>query len=162
MIEPKISTFLVDPLGETSRKERRNLLAASVVGLLISKVGLIPTKISALGIELSGSSQIAFTILAAGIILYFVLAFLLYGLSDFLIWRERYQQYLEDVRSYNEGWSEEDQQQYDTKVTDLGSVAWIYRLAKPTALFRCIFEFALPLTFGIYVLYTLAANAWLP
>jgi hypothetical protein len=42
---------LRDPLAEVTRRERRLLLGASIIGLTVAKTGLVPTKISALGVE---------------------------------------------------------------------------------------------------------------
>ncbi len=51
-----------DPLTEVTRKERRMLLFVSVVSVLIVKAGLIPKKISALGIEFNSTNQEGFLV----------------------------------------------------------------------------------------------------
>jgi hypothetical protein len=35
-----------DPLSEVTRKERRILLGTSALGIIVAKVGLVPTKIT--------------------------------------------------------------------------------------------------------------------
>ncbi|MDO6446255.1 hypothetical protein Q4493_10775 [Colwellia sp. 1_MG-2023] len=51
-------------------------MAASVIGVVLTKVGLVPTKISAFGVEFSSSNQNALMLLLASAIGYFQLAFL--------------------------------------------------------------------------------------
>jgi len=54
MSEPTASQIRVqDPLSAVSRSEQKILLGVSVLSITIVKTGLIPTKISALGIEFS-------------------------------------------------------------------------------------------------------------
>ncbi len=54
---------LRDPLNTTTRNARRNLLVASIVGIMIAKVGLFHTKFTALGIEFTTSNQHALVVL---------------------------------------------------------------------------------------------------
>jgi hypothetical protein len=82
--------LLKDPLSEVTRSERRTLLATSAVGLVIVKAGLIPTKISALGIEFTQTNQKYLLLAIAAIIIYFLIAFLLYAGSDFIASRISY------------------------------------------------------------------------
>lgn len=91
MSEPIFTDYLGDPLGEITRKERRNLLIAGTVGVLVAKAGLVPSKISALGIDLSAPAQDAFVMLVGLVIVYFLCAFIIYGVSDFFAWRKKYQ-----------------------------------------------------------------------
>jgi hypothetical protein len=49
--EPNPVDYLIDPLNEITRKERRNSLIASTLGVLVAKASLVPSKFSALGIE---------------------------------------------------------------------------------------------------------------
>src|SRR2546423_1716731 len=85
MSGPSPTELLFDPLSDVARKERRNLLIASTVGILVATTGLVPTRLSTLGIEFSPPEQTYFVILMAGVIAYFVIAFVVYGVSDFLI-----------------------------------------------------------------------------
>ena len=107
--DPSPSDYLTDPLSPLIRAERRNLLLASFIGFLISTAGLVPTKLSAFGIELSTPQQSAFTFAAALVIGYFLLVFLAYAIPDFLVWRKKYQDYLERVEVSGRGWTQEDQ-----------------------------------------------------
>jgi hypothetical protein len=67
------------PFGEVARKERRSLLAASGMGILIVKTGLLPTKIVALGIEFTETDQKALLAAIATVVAYFLAEFLLYA-----------------------------------------------------------------------------------
>jgi hypothetical protein len=86
---------LSDPLSEVTRRERRLLLAVSVIGLFVSYSGIVPTKVDALGIELSSTDQRSFLTLLALVIVYLLIAFVIYGFADFLTWRKEYQKLME-------------------------------------------------------------------
>lgn len=75
---------LRNPLNETTRKARRNLLAASVVGIVISKVGLVPSKISAFGIDFTTENHESLILLLVFAIAYFTLTFVVYLLSELM------------------------------------------------------------------------------
>jgi hypothetical protein len=81
---PYQQILLREPLSEDTRKERRNLLAISTIGIALVKTGLIPTKISALGIEFSQSNQRALLYILLAMIIYFFLTFAIYAISDVL------------------------------------------------------------------------------
>lgn len=153
--DPSPAEFLADPLSTIARSERRNLLLAATAGVLVAKVGLIPTQLSALGISLTVPNQSAFVIVVACTVLYFFGAFLFYGLADFLIWRGKYQDYLEQVERYNQNWTKGDQAAYDELREGVPDNAWVYRLSKPVAFARLAFEFVLPLALGLYVVISL-------
>src|SRR5262249_23272936 len=79
-----IEVRLRDPLSDVTRKERRNLLITSVVAAGIVHTGLVPQEITALGIKLSMAHQSAFLKLLAAAVGYFLAAFLIYAVSDWL------------------------------------------------------------------------------
>lgn len=79
-----------DPLSEVTRTERKLLLAVSALGILIVKTGLVPSKISALGIEFAQTDQRALLRAIGAIVLYFLFAFLVYAISDLMAWRFKY------------------------------------------------------------------------
>ncbi|OAI09362.1 hypothetical protein A1359_02260 [Methylomonas lenta] len=149
MIEPNPVDYLNDPLNEITRKERRNLLIASTVGLLVAKAGMVPTKFEAFGIELSVPDQEVFVILMLLIVLYFLAAFVIYGISDFLVWRKKYQDYLEQVAGSDANWSPKDQYNYDELHSTVPGIAWLYAWSKPAAFARSIFEFSVPVIFAL-------------
>ena len=78
---------LRDPLSEVTRNERRFLLGMSIVAIALVRTGLIPSKISALGIEFSQADQKSLLSILALITLYFLAAFILYASNDFVAWR---------------------------------------------------------------------------
>lgn len=81
---------LRDPLNETTRKTGRNLLISSTIGILITKAGLIPIKISSVGIEFS-SSDINVLVIILGIsILYFLMKFSISICSELQAWNLLY------------------------------------------------------------------------
>ena len=160
--DPSPSDFLADPLSPLSRAERRNLLLASFVGCLISKVGLVPTKIAALGVDLSAPQQAAFTLTAAAVVVYFLLAFVSYSVPDFLIWRKAYQDYLTNVEIANRNWSHEGQMAHDDLHEDLPSIQWLYRSSPWVALLRLLFDYMLPLLFAGYSIHALLSHAFGP
>jgi len=139
MSEPTPVEFLADPLSAITRSERRNLLFASIAGILLAKAGLVPTQIAAFGIVLSVPEQSTFLVIVALIVLYFLGAFIVYGLADFFILRKKYQDYLEHVDTYMESWSLEDQRAYDERRSRVPDIAWLYRGSKPVALARVLF-----------------------
>jgi hypothetical protein len=151
--------FLGDPLSEATRRERRNLLASSATAILIAHTGLIPTRISALGIELSSPAQNSFLLFLAVVVSYFIAAFATYGFSDFLIWRHKYQDYLEKTEIAARDWGPDDQLNYDDLHSHLPKANWLYGLSKRAAYLRIIFECALPVLVGLYAIYALLSEA---
>lgn len=157
MADPNPSSFLEDPLSTITREERRNLLISCVITALVSHAGLLPTEISALGIKITSPEQSVFILVLAAVVFYFSFAFLIYGITDLFIWRRKYQDYLSEVQSYMESWTEEDQQAYD--MDHLPKIAWLYRWAPRIAYIRIFFEYGLPVLFGLYAIYALLSKA---
>lgn len=148
MSEASPTGYLADPLSDVSRKEWRNLLIASVAGILIAAVGLVPAHVSALGIEFSPPTQDAFVVLAAFLVLYLIFAFVIFGISDLFIWRKKYQEYLVWVEAEAQNCTQEDQYYYDELDNHLPRIDWLYKWSKPAAFIRIFFEFALPVLIG--------------
>jgi len=83
---------LVDPLSEVTRKERRALLAVSVTQLVVAVGGIIPSKIDALGVELSTGDASRLLGLLCAVQIYLLVAFWIYSAADLKAWamdRER-------------------------------------------------------------------------
>jgi hypothetical protein len=156
-----VEVMLGDPLSEVTRRERRMLLGVSVLSIFIAKTGLVPEKISALGVELAKTDQKAFLGIMVFVVLYFVTAFIVYGLTDFLAW----------MLSYNLGAKAALQMsigQVDQKIRGIEEepiirapnswfYPWLRRLTTPLSLVRAGFEFVLPLVVGGYAVYILMA-----
>ncbi|OJH08759.1 MAG: hypothetical protein AOY29_02035 [Alcanivorax borkumensis] len=82
-------------------------------------------------------------------IIYFWVAFVAFGLSDFFIWRKAYQDYLEEREASIESESEESNMAFE--MSGLPSLAWLYKKAGLLSFFRAVVEYLFPLIFGFYV-----------
>lgn len=150
MAAPTRTDFLTDFLSDIARRERRNLLFASTTGIFVAHLGLVPMKLSALGIEFSTPEQSSFLVLVALVIAYFIGAFGIYGLADFFIWRHRYHEYQvkEEVDAQN--WTQQDQEEHDLLQSYVPSIDWLSRWIPKLISTRVLFDFVLPLIVGIY------------
>lgn len=154
--------LLHDPLSEVTRKERRMLLGVSIVGVAVQKAGLVPSKISALGIEFAKSDQSAILSLLALVVLYFLTAFIVYGISDFMAWRRALRrQTLFNIREklrreleFGSDYSEKERAEF-IRHSDLRGGFVLYRLSGHISAIRAIFEFLLPILVGCYSAYIL-------
>jgi membrane-anchored glycerophosphoryl diester phosphodiesterase (GDPDase) len=81
------SERLREPLNETTRKVRRNLLASALLGIVITRVGLVPEKFSAFGVEFTSANQQALITLLIAVVLYFSVSFLVYVYSELTAWQ---------------------------------------------------------------------------
>ena len=81
---------LSDPLKAETRKARLYLLGASLVGITIVYTGLVPQEITTLGIQFGEADRQSLVIILALVVVYFLVAFTVYGISDFLAWRYAY------------------------------------------------------------------------
>lgn len=156
---PKPADFLGDPLNHVSRRERRNLLAASTIAILTVHAGLVPKQISTLGIELTNLDQRAFLILFSAVVIYFLVAFAIYSFADFLVWLCKYRDYQERAVHADQGWTQGDQDQFDDLRQQVPSVAWLYSISKPSAYLRIVFDFPLPVLVALFAIYALLSRA---
>jgi hypothetical protein len=81
---------LSNPLEPETRKARLYLLGVSLVGITIVRTGLVPQELSTLGITFGQADRQSLLGILALVIVYFTLAFAVYGFSDFLAWRFAY------------------------------------------------------------------------
>jgi hypothetical protein len=72
-------------LAEVATRSRRNLVAVMAGWLLIVPMGLTPTKIQWLGIELD-RPNLSITAIASVAVLYFWLTFVIYAYRDWVSW----------------------------------------------------------------------------
>ena len=128
MTEPNLADIVVDPLNEVTRKERRNLLAASTAALVVSAMGLVPTKLAALGIEFAPPAQKSFLVIFAFVVGYFIIAFLVYGVADFFLWRKKFQDHLINREVTSLTWSQDDEREHDEIHENIPSADWLYRM----------------------------------
>jgi hypothetical protein len=149
---------LREPLHETTRKIRRNLLMTSVIGVVVTKVGLIPTKISVFGIEFSYSNQQALMMLLAVIIIYFGVSFLVYVYSELSAWKVLLaSKDLEEVR----------EQMNNAETVIFGTVSteridtqtkFLSKQTQPVFLLRLLIEVGVPVLLASYSCYLLATT----
>lgn len=92
-VEKSIEVFYKDPLGEVTRRERRSLLIASVLGLIIYFTGMVPEKFEMVGIIFTESQKSYFIIILQLVIIYFILIFSLYAYDDFKIYKSSIDEY---------------------------------------------------------------------
>lgn len=152
--------YLEDPLSQISRLERRNLLIASTLGLLVGHVGLVPTSITALGLEFTAPAQNAFLILMALLVAYLIFSFGIYALADFFIWRKRYYDCMIAREDEANNWTQEDQEEYNKLRLSVPPIHWYWQKSPFIAGIRIAFEFLLPLLIGIYTALILIFRAW--
>jgi hypothetical protein len=146
--------YVFDFLSDLTRKERRNLLAASAIGIVVAKTGLVPTKIAALGIEFSPTDRTTFLKCLSGVVAYFLVAFIIYAADDYVaIQHAGVKRYLDSVK----------------EPTELGQrKAALFRAIEQTRRYRLLgrsnrvlgwvrnfFDFALPIVIGAYSLIAL-------
>ena len=141
-----------DPLSETTRKERRSLLGISAVGIVIVRIGLIPEKISALGIEFTTHNQQAFLHFLAFIVLFYTLAFIIYAASDFITWRLSFVSELRTMLNQKRENLEKDSTMFppsEVEMLQRLEAKWNL-LSTTTSAFRTVFEFIVPLIVAAY------------
>ena len=86
ILEAFLDPRVLDPLSEVTRRERKALLIVSLIALAISLGGLVPTKIQALGVDLSVPQQDSILLLIALSVIYLLGGFSIYLWAD---WRSR-------------------------------------------------------------------------
>ena len=89
-VQSTIEGTLGDPLTELTRKERRSLLGVGILGVAIAKTGIVPTKISALGIEFTKTDQQSLLFIIGLVVAYFFFAFVIYAWSDYLRFQRKF------------------------------------------------------------------------
>ena len=171
-MESETRHILGDPLSEVARHERRLLLAVSLVAYAIVKTGAVPEKIELLGIDFAQADRQAFVWLLTLIVLYFLAAFLIYGVADFLTWWHSFlNMRIQNIGELHEknrqsslknldssGVISQDIHDRFTKLSEQSAIRRFYvgKVSKPVAMFRAMFEFLLPLVFAVFVLVALA------
>jgi hypothetical protein len=144
---------LQDPLSEVTRKERRALLAASTVTIVVTKTGLIPSKIEALGISFSPGDQHSLLLVLGAVVLYFLVAFITYGLSDFLAWKLAFNVSIRD-RMERDFLAKKKNKDLDEKLRDvfLRNSRTLLAAVRPISFLRTVFEFVVPIAIAVFAL----------
>jgi hypothetical protein len=78
---------LREPFHDTTRKVRRNLLIFSALGIIATKIGLVPSKFAAFGVEFTYSNQQSLLTFLAIVIGYFLVSFIVYVYSEYSAWK---------------------------------------------------------------------------
>ncbi|HHF3063140.1 hypothetical protein NB476_14275 [Vibrio sp. RM-44-3] len=140
---------LKEPLTETTRKTRRNLLAAAVTGIVIVQVGLVPKKISAFGIEFSEANQESLLQLVSAVILFYAITFLVYVLSELTAWKialksEEFEFMLNQKENIRDYIGESRRDMFFDQINRLSFIA------NPVFLLRLAVEVILPITLAVW------------
>lgn len=83
------ATHWADRLTDSTRQERRILLAVSTLGVIIVRGGVIPARIAFLGVELSTDNQLFLFRTLAAVTSYFLVTFIAYAIADNAAWAAR-------------------------------------------------------------------------
>jgi hypothetical protein len=156
---------LQDALSSVTRKERQFLLGISLLGIALVKTGLIPSKISGLGIEFQSANPQALLSIVACVILYFLVAFIIYAASDYVVWKlsissqvheKELDEYNDELHGYygpQTGSPEEALEEYRHKLRK--KILRYFKMIKPISIFRAFFDLGLPIIIGGYALFIL-------
>jgi hypothetical protein len=150
---PEIS--ISDPLSQVTRNERRSLLGFSALVIFVTQTGLIPTKIEALGVNFEPKDQASFLVVLGLILVYFTIAFLIYGSADYLAWKIKHDN--AKAVTYREL---EKQMSGGVRLEQKGFTAdwiptWPRKATFPVSISRAIFEFLFPVIVSVCAIYTL-------
>jgi hypothetical protein len=160
-----------NPLSEQSRAAHRNLLLIGSLSIVVAELNLVPTRISALGVDLDVGDQhgIRWALLIA--VIYFGVAFLAPAVIDFAAWRGTHtdaRQSGKTTRANIARFTTELQEraqaverdpnglttahtQFQEAVAQLFDVQrrhTLYRLLVPVDVVRAVLDFAVPLAVG--------------
>jgi membrane-anchored glycerophosphoryl diester phosphodiesterase (GDPDase) len=162
------SERLREPLNETTRKVRRNLLASALLGIVITRVGLVPEKFSAFGVEFTSANQQALITLLIAVVLYFSVSFLVYVYSELTAWQivftskelealkeaSKSEASLRRVSRGHISFIDTSTEAEDVKFRE--HVRFLYQRSRPTFYLRLSVELVIPIVFALYSCYTLA------
>ena len=135
-IQPQWKARLQDLLSTPTRGKRRLLLLASTTSLIFVVLGLFPTKIEALGITFENKDRTQMILLIGAVNVYALIGFFLYAWGDFHLLK----------RSY-----------------DVTTTGYLLEFIKGRASVleslnfyaRVLFDFALPIVYGLYAIWSL-------
>ncbi|MBD9632869.1 hypothetical protein [Pseudomonas sp. PDM19] len=155
MDEVDPQSFLTDWLNEPTRKERRNLLIACVVSLSVVYMKIVPTKISALGIEFDAPAQDAFLYILIALVAYFFFAFATYVIPDYFVLRKKIDAYHVGVNRLMRRWNPEDQEDEDADRDGLPRISWYYQRALRVVWARIATDCGIPILLSIWTVFAL-------
>lgn len=130
------------------------MLGIATVGIIVAKTGFVPSKISALGIDFSFTDQKMLYRALAGVIGYFVVAFILYAASDFVAWRVAWMNAMRAAtRARHERKASESASELHHAVEQELSAQFRnvpYALSSSVSSLRALFDFAVPVIIGVW------------
>lgn len=145
MTDELVDTRITNALSPETLSAKKHLLIASFLGLMVTKAGLLPNKISALGIEFEKINQQNFICLMTCLLIYFFSTFFIYGCSDYSIWKRNKAKTEISFKLAN-------------IFPSFYSISGVYKGEYSLGLLgymRCIIDFMTPVIVGLYSLYTL-------
>lgn len=164
---------VADPLSPHTRSVRKSLLISSVVSIFIATTGLIPEKISALGIEFSRADRGSMLWVLGLVVAFLLVSFTVTAAADFAAWRmsfsakawEEESQGYDNVRKSmleSRSLTDEDREELAEIERRIGAMwrnaghidrySTLERVVGPISLARVIVEFVAPLAAGISAL----------
>jgi hypothetical protein len=148
--------MLRDPLGEVARKERRSLLGISAIAILVGRTGLVPAKIENFGISFAAPERQALLWVFFAVVLYYTVAFVVYAMSDFLIYRYAVHQGRVALRKQREEQSAAVISVRSEAPADSPDTPWsLVGYVTSASVGRGIFDFVVPLIVGGIAMWSL-------
>lgn len=166
---------IADPLSDETRRARKALLGISAAGIAIVHLGLLPTRISALGIDFSATDRSVLLVILALTTIYFLIEFIIYAAADFVSWRllKQSTSYEDETADYEKArqsilnrrpLTAEQQEELQMIETSEGNMwrglyirddLWASKVVPPVSLVRIFFDFAVPLPVAVYTIIVL-------
>lgn len=147
-----------DPLSEVTRKQRRSLMAISLLSFVVVQLGIIPEEITAIGFKFSMAEGNTTFLVLTLLIIYFIIAFVIYSASDFVTWRLQIQ---EATKKFKDGIENPPSENFNYKYSEYVSdfeLGILEKSTKPISYIRASIEFLLPVLFAIYTLWITIAK----
>ena len=149
---------LQDPLSDVTRAERKTLLGLSAVGLVIARSGLVPSRISALGIEFDRADQECSSrdagrnnrVFCRGIRRVTRRLTLLPGEYHFGM------PFCSSQREYEA--QTDDQRALEDRLRQRLHGQWLVSASRSVSVTRAIFEFVVPFVIAVFAVVSLAAS----
>ena len=144
-----------DPLSTISHKSRIGLLISSLVGILFVQAGLVPTKLSVMGVQFEKWDNEGLITINIFVCIYYLLSFSVQSFSDYMIYRMKvFNADTEADKKYEEIL----QRQADDELTEQDEIllyrfeihGWIFKASGQTAQLRRFVEFILPIIISLY------------
>ncbi len=140
-IRPQWQARLADGLSPSARSKRSLLLVASTISLVVVILGILPTKIDALGVTLEGQNRDDLLFLLFAVNSYGLVGFAIYAWAD-------YHLHLRINRNARSG--------YITSFMR-GRASLLETL---NYILRILFDFLIPIVYGVYAMVRLSNFLW--